>query len=73
MTKNYVKYLNRKIYSRELHRYVTVNQITDEVRNGFNVVVLCSSTKVDVTDAVLTQAVIMKGISRDTALTLLRA
>lgn len=72
MTKQFIKYANRKLYSKEFSRYVTVREIASIVRNGTDITVTCAVTKNDVTDLVLGQAILQKGITRQTAINLLR-
>ncbi len=51
----YVKYKNRKIYSKETARYVTLDYLAKQVRSGFKVVVTDNVTKNDVTAECLAQ------------------
>lgn len=72
MTKFIVRYGNRKLYSKDLSRYIKLGEIAQFVKEGDDVLVLCNRTKNDITDLVLSQAVLQKGITRQTAISLLR-
>lgn len=72
MKKTYIRYKNRKIYSKELSQYVNLNDLVDDIRGGYTVTVIDNVTKNDVTDAVLTQAVTQRGLTAQTAVMLLR-
>lgn len=72
MIKQFIKYRNRKIYFKSESRYATVKEVAEMVRCGDTIQVTCAVTRNDVTDAVLAQAVLQKGITRQTAINLLR-
>lgn len=72
MTKFIVRYQNRKLYSKDLSRYIKLGEVAQFVKEGDDVLVLCNRTKNDITDLVLSQAVLQKGINRQTAINLLR-
>lgn len=52
------KYANRKLYSTQDHKYVNLEQIHSEVKNGLTVIVLDHKTGEDVTLDTLKQAVL---------------
>lgn len=49
----YIKYKNRKIYSKKEHTYMTLEQLASRLRNGEEIKVLDNSTKLDITGEVL--------------------
>jgi len=49
----YIKYKNRKIYSKKEHTYMTLEQLALRLRNGEEVRVLDKQTKLDITGEVL--------------------
>ena len=50
------KYSNRKLYSHELRRYVTLKDVIDAVRGGGSILAV-TKNDVDVTASVLAQAI----------------
>lgn len=51
------KYANRKLYSNDLSRYVTIDQVKTFVRNGHNVTVVDNVSKEDITKTVLAKCI----------------
>ena len=49
------KYANRRLYDTRQSRYVTLNEVTEQIRNGQEVQVLDAKSKEDVTSFILTQ------------------
>lgn len=68
----YIKYPNRKIYSRETHSYVTLNDIIYDVQRGMPVLITDFKTKNDVTAAVLGQCIANMTIPSEQLVTLIR-
>ena len=72
-----IKYTNRKLYNPATRSYVNLSALRDYVRAGVSVTVFCNTTKMDITDVVLTQAVVQrisaKGMGVEEALAALRA
>jgi len=52
------KYANRRLYDMEKSTYVTLNQVTDLIRQGRQVEVIDAKTKEDVTAFILTQIIL---------------
>jgi len=52
------KYANRRLYNTEKSAYVTLNQVTDIIRQGRQVEVIDAKTKEDVTAFILTQIIL---------------
>jgi polyhydroxyalkanoate synthesis repressor PhaR len=52
------KYANRRLYNMEKSLYVTLNQVTDLIRQGRQVEVVDAKTKEDVTAFILTQIIL---------------
>lgn len=53
-----IKYDNRKIYSRELNRYVSHQELVENIRAGYEIKILEHKTDKDVTTEVLNQAIV---------------
>lgn len=52
------KYSNRRLYDMTHSRYLTIDELAQLIRQGFDVQVIDSKTKEDITQAVLTQVVL---------------
>jgi polyhydroxyalkanoate synthesis regulator protein len=52
-TLNFIKYSNRKIYSKDLKRYVTLSELNDVIREGNSITVIDNETSNDITDTIL--------------------
>lgn len=52
------KYKNRKLYSKELSKYVNLNYLLDLVNTDNNFIVLEHNTKKDVTNSTLSEAIL---------------
>lgn len=63
----YKKYANRRIYDTHRSRYVTLDELTEVVRQGEEVKVIDAKTKLDVTAFILTQ-IVLEQAKRDNAL-----
>lgn len=59
-----VKYSNRKLYSKELSKYVTLSYVIDLVKTKSNFTILDNSTKQDITGTVLAECVTILDSSR---------
>jgi polyhydroxyalkanoate synthesis regulator protein len=53
-----VKYGNRKLYSKDLSRYVNLNYVIDLVKTNQNFKVVHHQTQVEITDSVLAECVV---------------
>ena len=51
------KYSNRRLYDTAHSRYLTIEELGELIQQGFNVQVIDSKTKEDITQAILTQIV----------------
>jgi polyhydroxyalkanoate synthesis repressor PhaR len=63
----YKKYANRRIYDTSSSRYVTLETLTDKIRQGQEVKVIDAKTKADVTAFILTQ-IVLEQAKRNNAL-----
>jgi polyhydroxyalkanoate synthesis repressor PhaR len=52
------KYSNRRLYDMTHSRYLTIDELANLIREGYDVQVIDSKTKDDITQAVLTQVVL---------------
>jgi polyhydroxyalkanoate synthesis repressor PhaR len=52
------KYANRRLYDTEKSEYITLNEVTDMIRQGRQVEVIDAKTKEDVTAFILTQIIL---------------
>ena len=59
------KYANRRLYDTEKSVYVTLDQVTEMVKEGRQIQVLDAKTQEDVTAFVLTQIILEQAKSRD--------
>lgn len=66
-----VKYDNRKLYSRDMKKYVTLEQVEEVIQDGMEVEVL-DSKGVDVTNAVLSQLVAKVAMRRNSKTDMVR-
>ncbi len=55
------RYANRKLYDSESRRYVTLNEVSDMIRQGAEVQVIDHATNEDITSLVLTQIILEAG------------
>lgn len=62
------KYANRRLYNTEKSAYVTLNQVTDIIRQGRQVEVIDAKTKEDVTAFILTQIILEEAKNKSTLL-----
>ena len=67
-----IKYKNRKLYSTELSRYVTLKDIMQEVFQGTEVTVRAHETNEDVTIDVLKQCVVSLQLTKPELLTFIK-
>jgi len=51
------RYSNRKLYSTDTKRYITLDKIADLIRNGYEVTVIDNDTEKDITAVTLTQII----------------
>ena len=54
MTRQLIRYKNRKIYDKVASKYVSFVEIADVIRDGEDVAILDFQTKLDVTSEILT-------------------
>lgn len=66
-----VKYDNRKLYSRDMKKYVTLDQVEEVIQDGMEVEIL-DSKGVDVTNAVLSQLVAKVAMRRNSKTDMVR-
>ncbi|MGD8367743.1 MAG: polyhydroxyalkanoate synthesis regulator DNA-binding domain-containing protein [Desulfobacterales bacterium] len=59
------KYANRRLYDTEKSAYVTLEQVSEMIREGRGIQVLDAKTKEDVTAFVLTQIILEQAKNRD--------
>lgn len=59
------KFSNRKLYSKESKKYVTLNHILNNVKLEKSFIVVEHGTNKDITDTVLRQAVAVSDISKE--------
>ncbi len=62
------KYPNRRLYDTEKSVYVTLNQVSDMVREGREIQVIDARTEVDVTAFILTQIIVEEAKNQNTLL-----
>jgi polyhydroxyalkanoate synthesis repressor PhaR len=62
------KYGNRRLYDTARSTYVTLNQIAEFIRQGFEVEVIDANTKEDVTAYILTQIIMEQAKKKNTLL-----
>jgi len=67
-----VKYKNRKLYSPKLSKYVNLNYIIDLVKNDKSVEVLEHSTKKNITNSVLSEAILKLNVSTTNLITFIK-
>lgn len=60
-----IKYKNRKIYSPNLKRYVTLNEVVEGIRNGEEITIRAHETNADVTDDTLKQCLLLSNLNRN--------
>ena len=66
-----VRYPNRKLYSKEVSRYLSAQEVFDAFLAEEKVQILDHASKKDVTSQVLLQALAMRPLSKDATQTLL--
>lgn len=66
------KYKNRKLYSKELSKYVNLNYLLDLVNTNSNFIVLEHNTKRDVTNNTLSEAILKLSPKREDLITLIK-
>lgn len=67
-----VKYKNRKMYSKKLSKYVNLDYIIDLVRSNNNLEVLDYSTNKNITNLVLSEAIIKLNLNTSELLTIIK-
>lgn len=67
----YIKYKNRKIYSYDLNKYVTLTDLRRKVQDGCNIQVLTQDKK-DITGKVLSQILSKLELTIDQKLLIIR-
>lgn len=67
-----VKYKNRKMYSKKLSKYVNLDYIIDLVRNNNNLEILDYNTNKNITNLVLSEAIIKLNLNTSELLTIIK-
>lgn len=67
-----VKYKNRKMYSKKLSKYVNLDYIIDLVKNDNNLEILDYSTSKNITNLVLSEAIIKLNLNTSELLTIIK-
>jgi polyhydroxyalkanoate synthesis regulator protein len=67
-----VKYKNRKMYSKKLSKYVNLDYIIDLVRSNSNLEILDYSTNKNITNLVLSEAIIKLNLNTSELLTIIK-
>ena len=62
------KYANRRLYDTQRSRYVTLNEVAEQIRNGQQVEVIDAKTKADVTAFILTQIILEEAKNKNVLL-----
>ena len=72
--KVFTKYANRKIYSRDQSKYVSLNDIYSDIQQGLAIVVKMHNSGKDITNEVMREAIIRyKTFTTDELLTIANA
>jgi polyhydroxyalkanoate synthesis regulator protein len=67
-----LKYNNRKLYSRDLRRYVNLTEIIDFIKKGEHLQVICHRTKEDLTLDTLKSSLELLDVSQETLIDLIK-
>lgn len=67
-----VKYKNRKMYSKKLSKYVNLDYIIDLVKNNNNLEILDYNTNKNITNLVLSEAIIKLNLNTSELLTIIK-
>ena len=62
------KYANRRLYDTDASTYITLQEVTDMIRNGRQIQVLEAKTKEDVTAFILTQIILEEARNKNALL-----
>lgn len=67
-----VKYKNRKMYSKKLSKYVNLDYIIDLVKSDNNIEILEYNTNKNITNLVLSEAIIKLNLNTSELLTIIK-
>lgn len=73
MKHSFKKYSNRKIYSQESSKYVTLGQIIDLIKSGNEVEIISHKTGEDITSEALKEALTLLDLNLDKITLIIRS
>jgi len=67
-----IKYANRKLYCPSLKRYMTLSELSDNIKDGLDIEVIDHQTKKDITIDTLKQTVLLSILTKKQLIDLIK-
>jgi len=67
-----IKYANRKLYSTSLKRYMTLSELSANIKDGLDIEVIDHKTKTDITVDTLKQTILLSVLTKKQLIDLIK-